>query len=384
MNPKIYLLQLLPKTINYRFVRKALIKPANPITLTFSVTNMCQSRCKTCKIWELYLKHPEKRKEELTLNEIEKIFESMGHIYFFNISGGEPFLRRDLSKIVGLAIKYLKPGIIHIPTNALAPKLIEEETIRILKLMRGTNGRVPLTIKPSLDGVGKKHDEIRGVEGNFEKVIDTVNRLKKIRREYPDLYVEVGTVISKFNMKEIEEVVDFVHNKMGIESYRSEIAEQRTEFFNIGDPITPTAEEYEYLMKYFSQKIKENINSKRKLIKITESLRLVYYDIAIKILREKRQVIPCYGGISNVHLTPYGELWPCCVLGYDKPMGNLRDSNYDFHKILNSDQAREVKEYIKNKNCVCPLANQWYSNILCNFRQLAKVAKNMLYIKSAE
>ena len=113
-------------------------------------------------------------------------------------------------------------------------------------------------------------------------------------------------------------------------------------------------------------------------------MRLVYYELAPKILREQRQVIPCYAGISNVHINFDGEVWPCCVLGYDKPMGNLRDSNYDFHKILNSDQAREVKEYIKNKNCVCPLANQWYSNILCNFRQLAKVAKNMLYIKSAE
>ena len=94
-------------------------------------------------------------------------------------------------------------------------------------------------------------------------------------------------------------------------------------------------------------------------------------------------MIPCYAGISNIHLNYNGEVWPCCVLGYDKAIGNLRDSNYDFQKILNSDQAREVKEYIKNKKCACPLANQWYSNILCNFRQLAKVAKNMLYMKSA-
>lgn len=383
MNPKIYLLQLLPKTINYRFVRKALIKPANPITLTFSVTNMCQSRCKTCKIWELYLKHPEKRKEELTLNEIEKIFESMGHIYFFNISGGEPFLRKDLPKIVELACKYLTPAIIHIPTNALMPKCIEKTTKEILGIIDTFRSNAPLTVKPSIDGIGELHDEIRGVKGNFDKLMETVERLLRVQRENKRLHVELGTVVSNFNVDHLDEIEDYVHS-LGVESYRNEIAEQRTEFYNIDDPITPSAETYEKLMRRFSNKIKENTNSKRKLARITEAMRLVYYELVPKILREQRQVIPCYAGISNVHINFDGEVWPCCVLGYDKPMGNLRDSNYDFHKILNSDQAREVKEYIKNKNCVCPLANQWYSNILCNFRQLAKVAKNMLYIKSAE
>ncbi len=383
MNPKIYLLQLLPKTINYRFVRKALIKPANPITLTFSVTNMCQSRCKTCKIWELYLKHPEKRKEELTLNEIEKIFESMGHIYFFNISGGEPFLRQDLPKIVELACKYLTPAIIHIPTNALMPKCIEKTTKEILGIIDTFRSNAPLTVKPSIDGIGELHDEIRGVKGNFDKLMETIERLLRVQRENKRLHVELGTVVSNFNVDHLDEIEDYVHS-LGVESYRNEIAEQRTEFYNIDDPITPSAETYEKLIRRFSNKIKENTNSKRKLARITEAMRLVYYELVPKILREQRQVIPCYAGISNVHINFDGEVWPCCVLGYDKPMGNLRDSNYDFHKILNSDQAREVKEYIKNKNCVCPLANQWYSNILCNFRQLAKVAKNMLYIKSVE
>lgn len=373
-----YFKELAIRGINYKLARKGFMKLHNPITLTFSVTNMCQSKCKTCKIWELYLKHPEKVKEELGLDEIEKIFKSIGHIYFFNISGGEPFLRKDLPEIVGLAIKYLKPGIIHIPTNAIAPKIIEEGTNRILKLMNDSNGRVPLTIKPSLDGVGEKHDEIRGVKGNFEKVIDTVARLKRLKDKYPNLYVEIGTVISIFNMNDVEQIANFVHNEMGIESYRNEIAEQRTEFFNIGDPITPTVEEYEYLIRHFSRKIRENIGLKRRLTKITETLRLAYYDIAVKILRERRQVIPCYAGISNVHLTPYGELWPCCVLGYDKPLGNLREVDYDFGRVWNSKEAESVREFIKDGNCYCPLANQAYSNILMSLKMMPKVFMNII------
>ena len=68
-----YLKELLPKMIRYRLTRWGLASPGMPLNLTFSVTNVCQSRCKTCNIWELYKIHPEKRNEELTLEEIEKI-----------------------------------------------------------------------------------------------------------------------------------------------------------------------------------------------------------------------------------------------------------------------------------------------------------------------
>ena len=96
------------------------------MNLTFSVTNVCQSRCKTCNIWELYHRSPEKRNGELTFEEIEKVFQSLGHVYVFNVSGGEPFLRPDIVEIIDSACSYLRPGIIHIPTNALAVDLIEK------------------------------------------------------------------------------------------------------------------------------------------------------------------------------------------------------------------------------------------------------------------
>ena len=162
-------------------------------------------------------------------------------------------------------------------------------------------------------------------------------------------------------------------------SYRNEIAEQRTEFYNIDDPITPSAEIYEKLMRRFSNKIKDNINSKRKLARITEAMRLVYYELAPKILREQRQVIPCYAGISNVHSNFDGEVWPCCVLGYDKPMGSLRECDYDFRRIWHSKQAADVRKFIKDGNYYCPLANQAYSNILINTRTLLKMLRNYLY-----
>lgn len=369
--------ELLPAIFAAKLAYRGLRPAPHPITLTFSVTNRCQSRCLTCKIWQLYREHPERCAEELRLDEIERIFATVGHIYFFNVSGGEPFLRSDLADILNLALRYLTPKVLHIPTNGLAPQRVEEVTAQILHNMQTLGYDAPLTVKPSLDGVGHMHDEIRGVPGNFDRVLETLERLKRLRARYPNLHVEVGTVISRVNMAAMRDIADLVHT-LGVESYRHEIAEQRAEFFNIGDPITPSAEEYIPLTKEFARHIRENIAHKRSLAQLTEALRLVYYEYAARILQEGRQVLPCYAGITNAHINPYGQVWACCVLGYEQPMGDLREAGYDFLRVWHSAQAAQVRAYIKAGNCACPLANQVYSNILCNPPAIWRAAINLV------
>lgn len=373
-----YLKEVLPKMIQYRLARSGIISPGLPLNLTFSVTNICQSRCKTCNIWELYSKHPEKRDQELSLDEIEKIFRSMGHVYIFNISGGEPFLRSDFTEIIKLACRYLTPGIIHIPTNAIAVDLVEKKVQEILRFLKTDFPFVHLTVKPSLDHIGNKHDEIRGIPGNFQKVMTLYQRLKSLQPGFSNFHVELGTVISTWNVNDIEEIASFV-TSLGMDSYRNEIAEQRSEMFNTEHDITPSADDYEQATDYFVHQIKANMRNRLFFHRITSAFRLVYYALAIRILREKRQVIPCYAGISNAHLSPYGDIWACCTLGYDKSMGNLRDHNYDFKAIWNSQDAKEIRTDIRNGACHCPLANQAYSNILLHGPSLLKVVRNIFF-----
>lgn len=44
------------------------------------------------------------------------------------MSGGEPFLRPDLPEIVELACKYIKPRVVHTPTNGIMTERIAEHT----------------------------------------------------------------------------------------------------------------------------------------------------------------------------------------------------------------------------------------------------------------
>ncbi|HOK53892.1 MAG TPA: SPASM domain-containing protein, partial [Armatimonadota bacterium] len=147
---------------------------------------------------------------------------------------------------------------------------------------------------------------------------------------------------------------------------------------NEDDPITPSAEDYEKAIRVFSEESRRHLAGAGKLGKTTGAFRLIYYDLVVRILRQKRQVLPCYGGISNVHISPFGDVWPCCVLGYEYSFGRLADYDYDFWKIWNSSRADEVRSYIKAGNCWCPLANQAYSNILLSPITMAKVTGVLL------
>lgn len=367
-----YLREILPKMPRYAMAYREWVRPGTPLNLTFSVTNRCQSRCKTCGIWRIYRDDPAKRREELTADEIERIFRSLGHVYVFNISGGEPFLRKDLGEIIRLACRHLTPGIIHIPTNAIAVDRIFDETRKILDFLKRRFPGVRLTVKPSLDHIGPRHDEIRGVPGNFEKVMALFARLKGLQAEHPHFHAELGTVVSRWNVREIEEIAAFV-TRLGTDSYRNEIAEQRSEMLNQEDPITPETREYEAAIRFFVDQIQRNMTQRVLFQRITHAFRLAYYALAVRILRENRQVIPCYAGISNAHMTPYGDIWACCTLGYDQPMGNLREHGYDFPALWNSPRAREVRRFIRDGRCACPMANQAYSNILMDPSSLARV-----------
>ena len=365
VNLQTYAAHLLPRIIGYGLCRLGLLPAIGPINLTFSVTNMCQSRCRTCSVWRLYKDDRAGLSEELSIGDIEAIFAGIGHVYFFNISGGEPFLRPDLPQIVAAACKYLTPRVIHAPTNALTPEIIESRVEEILDVIKAAGRMTYLTIKPSFDGVGPVHDAIRGVEGNFDKLLDTLTRLKKLQAEHPNLEIGLGTIISRFNLDYVRETARFA-GELGVDSYISEVAEERSELFNIGEPITPTADEYEAAIKTFNSELPAVGRPDDSVSAMALAFRQIYYRLTVQILREGRQVLPCYAGLANVHLSPYGDVWPCCVLGYEKSMGNLKDHAYDFYRIWRSEEAGKIRRFIAEGRCYCPLANQAYSNILCS------------------
>lgn len=370
MNPLDYVTVIFPRTIKYRLCRKK-YRYIAPTVLTFSITSACQSLCKTCQIGRLWHEDPSRSKDDLTINEIEKFFQSMGTVYYFNVSGGEPYLRKDFPEIIELACKYLKPKVIVIPTNGILSDRIYEATCEILRIIQQYDPKISISIHPSIDGIGEKHDEIRGVKGNFEKLMRTIELLKPLEKEYRNFTIEPGTVVSNFNINEIDDIKAFVHD-MGLVGHRNEIAEQRSEFFNIGAPITPTPGQYQELMKKWVKDINDNIKGKPMSTKVADAMRSVYCQIAGKILETHKRVIPCYAGILHIQVNYNGGVWGCCVLGYDHEFGNLRDFDYNLPKLMSSPKAIKEWEYIQSNQCACPLAGVIGPSMLCHMPSMIK------------
>ena len=65
---------------------------------------------------------------------------------------------------------------------------------------------VPISIKPSIDGIGEMHDYVRGVKGNFKFLDETITVLLNIRKENPRLHVDLGTVISNLKYSSFDDI----------------------------------------------------------------------------------------------------------------------------------------------------------------------------------
>ncbi len=333
-----------------------------PLNITISPSPKCNSRCLTCNIWM-------KRENELNLDEWSQVLASMGTSpYWFTISGGEPLMYPNIVELTQLVYKHNKPGIINIPTNAIL-KSGPERVRRILQTCPDTQ----LIINLSLDGVGEKHDFIRGVPGNFEKFEERLQQYFELREEFPNLTVGIHSVVSVFSVGHLDELIAYAEQSSA-DQFITEIAEPRVELDTVGLPITPAKEDYAQAI----DRLTAYVESKqyRGLSKITEAFRVEYYKLVKKILDEEDQVIDCYAGWASAQIYADGTVWPCCIRADN--LGNLRDHNYDFKEIWFGEAIKDVRRSIANKECHCPLANASYTNMLHDVPTLVRVGTKVI------
>jgi len=342
-----------------------------PFNLTISLTYNCNSRCKTCNIWRM-----KKAGSELSLDEYERIFRSLGNsVFWVTLSGGEPFLRKDIVEIAKSLYKNCHPKIINIPTNGLLGEMIAQKTREIALGCPKSE----IVVNLSLDGVGKKHDEIRGIPGNFDKAMATYSQLRKI--DLPNFSLGVHSVISKLNHKDIPELCDFVLDELKPDSYISEVAEQRVELGTTESDITPSAEDYSRAVDYIAKRVSSYKSMKSKNVsRFTRAFRMGYYkfakDALALTLGKAKQPIPCYSGFASGQISPEGDVWGCCIRA--ESLGNLRTNDYDLNRIWFSGRADEFRKSVKRGDCSCPLANAYYTSSVCDPMSVAKVVTKLL------
>ncbi|MGP6158096.1 MAG: radical SAM/SPASM domain-containing protein [Vulcanimicrobiaceae bacterium] len=141
-----------------------------PRMLTYTVTFTCNARCVMCDSWR------KDSQGDLTLAEIERIFDQLPPMDVVRLTGGETFVRRDLTEIARAVSGRLEPALLHVTTNGFL-------TDRIVDFCERRPKNVPLQLLVSIDGVGEKHDEIRGHAGAFRSAMRTLQVLAPRRKE---------------------------------------------------------------------------------------------------------------------------------------------------------------------------------------------------------
>jgi MoaA/NifB/PqqE/SkfB family radical SAM enzyme len=355
---------LLARLAGYRAAHATGLPRQLPVNLTVSVTYSCPSRCATCDIWQ-------KKVDDLSVDEYGRVFPTLHKVpVWVTLSGGDQFVRADFDEIVRLVVAQIEPGIVNIPMNGV----ITERIFNLLPKIAHHTASAQLVLNLSVDEIGAAHDEIRGADRNFEKLRGVAELIHDLKKTYPHVVLGVHSVISKLNVHRLPDIEREARAIFRPDSYIAEVAENRVELKTMQKDITPDPRDFRRATAHLSNVIRAS-RSTHPVARLVESLRLEYYELAARILEEKRQIIDCYAGWASAQLAPDGHVWGCCVRA--ESVGNVREHGYDFGAVWFGAQADAFRASVKAHACACPLANASYTNLLLDPRSLVRVAANM-------
>lgn len=327
------------KTMNY------------PSYVVFFVTARCNANCKMCFYKDNMVKS-EGMAQELTIEEYEKISKSIKMINILGISGGEPFLRSDLSEIVKVVYKNCSPLVIDLPTNGYFVESVLRQAEDILKNCKN----MVVDIQISIDGPEKIHNEIRGLKDGFSKMRKTYEGLIALKNKYKNLRVKACVVYSHYNQNYIEELFDILEKDFG--------GLDRVVFSVVhGSVSNEEASDFDW-DNYFD--ICEKIRKKGSVKTVldfhsifTVALRIVKNEYLKEILKTKDMYKICGAGKRVIIINETGKVFPCEPLWY--PVGDLRSNNYDLNAVLDSEEMENFNNKIIKEKCNChwglPISN---------------------------
>lgn len=330
-----------------------------PYKLTFAITYMCNYKCKHCSIWK------RKPSNELSLDEIELFVKNYNHFKWFNLTGGEPFLRKDLIDIVQTLKENSKtPLLFNTTTNGFNPDLIYSKVEEMLSL------RIPLTVVVvSLDGYKQLHEYVRGVKGSFNNALKTFELLKELMKENKRFKTFLGYTVNPLNIGQFKRTFIEVKKRMKVVSLRDfhfNIYHTSTHYYG---NLNMSNEFDEYREKLLDEL--KLINSFKKInpLNLISFLEKGYVKLAMKYVKNNKTPLPCKAIQSSIFIDPMGNVFPCTIFEYK--LGNLRNFEYDLKKILNQKKTMEKKRLVKLLRCPnCWTPCEAYQSILGNMGRL--------------
>jgi MoaA/NifB/PqqE/SkfB family radical SAM enzyme len=308
-------------------------------------------KCEHCFYWRSL-----NSRDDLTKDEIFELSRSLGKIENLNLSGGEPFLRKEFAEICAQFIRQNSVRQIYVPSNGYYTEKMVKQINAVLK-----EKELDLfVIELSLDGMPEYHDTFRVAPGSFERAMKTYDALAEIQARDQRLRIHSISTATSENLEEIKRLTTFLYDRCPSMDHHN-LAIIRGDRKNPA-LITPDLQQYSDLYTYIRR-----LWAPREASRYGAMVEPMLQWAKLETLKQKTQVIPCRAGRISAVVYANGDVSLCEL---HKPLGNLREKT--FWEIWDSSEAHQLRKAVEAKECHCTTEVFLWSSIVYQPLPLAK------------
>src|SRR6266446_3222660 len=323
-----------------------------PFMIIF-INSICNLTCEHCFYWRNL-----NQRDDLTYQEFEKLSRELGTYENLNLSGGEPFIRREFGYICLLFTENNQVKRIYVPTNGY----FTERTERQLRRVFQSKTLESFVCEISLDGMPEYHDRFRGNPRSFAKAMETYDMLAAFQKQEPRLQIHANTVAMSENMDEISKLTEYLHDRCpSMEHHNLAIIRGDRKNPSLRGPAL---QNYRNLYLHVAEVWKDREHGR-----FGGVVEPMLQWAKLKTVESASQYIPCTAGVLTGVVYANGDVSVCET---HAPLGNLRQKG--FFEIWDSDEAKALRARIKAKECYCTNEVFLWPSIVFQPVQLAKAA----------
>lgn len=353
------------------------ISRENPISLVHFVTNRCNARCSFCFI---NFNDPSVFKGELSLEEIDKMTKKLGpNLQNVNLTGGEPFARKDFLEISKCYLENTKIKSLFITSNGSLPDRVDT----YLKDISGEYLDRKILMQFSIDDFPDRHDQIRKIDGLFERCMESYY----ISKSYGgNVQGTVAITISHENYKSVEALYDYLTVTRGVKSIAVNIVRDEGVYKIPVEHKEKMLSSYKILSNRVAEDMKSGIlqgwNNRTVQGRLMNKKNEIWRDVMADIYMDTKYVTPCRAGAIFGVIEANGKVRPCEIL--DTDFGNVRDHDYNLIGLWKSKDSVSKKEKILETKCNCHYDCAWSFNILANREFQPKLLPSIISLKRSK
>jgi MoaA/NifB/PqqE/SkfB family radical SAM enzyme len=296
-----------------------------PLVAECFITDNCNLRCISCACWR------ETTRNELSTSEWKNVLNQLAaiSIYKVNFTGGEPLLRRDALELMHHANSM---GIRHIHLNTNAILLKPARLVEILAAgVRSFN--------ISIDGIGEKHDLIRGKQGAYGQTIDHLRYLIAQRDRYR-LKIRMAFTVMRENVASLPAMA-FLAQELGVQLYLN-LATDKTFLFRdeqVSEQARVPGQELRAALAHIDQIARQH----RRFLPRYSDLNYVPKHFSDIVQRQ----LPCAESQLKLMIHSRGEVGGCWA---HDPQLNVRD--LPLKTVIDGEHYRQEHARLFRKECV--------------------------------